>query len=120
MPRLIAAPSDIIAAGNIPKKILEFIGRLNTKTAGVSIALMKSPSGWSEQGQTPEFDEYSLVLEGALKVETKKETIEARAGQCVEVNLGEWVKYSTPGPLGAQYVSVCVPAFSPETVHRDK
>ena len=119
MPRLIAGPAEIMAAGNVPKKIQEFVGKLNTKTRGVSIALMKSPSGWSEPGQTPEFDEYSLVLRGALKVETKKETVEVRVGQCVILDRGEWVKYSTPGPEGAEYISVCVPAFSPETVHRE-
>ena len=120
MAKLIANPSEINAAGNPPKKIQEFVGKLNTQTDGVSIALMQSPSGWSEQGQTPEFDEFSLVLKGMLKVETKTGTLKVFAGQCASVGRGEWVKYSTPGPEGAEYVSVCVPAFSPQTVHRDK
>jgi len=120
MAKLIANPSEINAAGNMVKKIQEFVGKLNTKTDDVSIAIMKSPSGWGEQGQTPEFDEYSLVLKGMLKVETKIGTINVFAGQCVSVSKGEWVKYSTPGTEGAEYISVCVPAFSPQTVHRDK
>ncbi len=119
MPRLISAPSEITADGNMPKKIKEFVGMLNTGTESVSIAFMKSPSGWSEPGQTPEFDEYSLILKGVLKVETKNGNLEAIAGQCVILNKGEWVKYSTPGAEGAEYVSVCVPAFSPDTVHKD-
>ena len=119
MPRLIAGPREINAAGNLPKKIQEFVGKLNTGTQGISIAFMKSPSGWNEPGQTPEFDEYSLVIKGALKVETNKEVLEVHAGQCVILSRGEWVRYSTPGPEGAEYVSVCVPAFAPEIVHKD-
>ena len=119
MTRLIAKPSEIRAAGNVPKIIREFVGKLNSQTDGVSIAVMKSPSGWSEQGQMPEFDEYSLVLKGLLNAETKNGNIEARAGHCIEVKRGEWVRYSTPGPEGAEYVSVCTPAFSPDKVHRD-
>jgi quercetin dioxygenase-like cupin family protein len=119
MARLIPSPTVIEAAGTKPKLIEEFVGNVNTKTGALSIARMKSPAGWEEPGQTPEFDEYTLVLDGALKVETKDETFEVIAGQAIHMKAGEWVRYSSPAPEGAEYVSVCVPAFSPETVHRD-
>jgi mannose-6-phosphate isomerase-like protein (cupin superfamily) len=120
MPLKISSPSIITAAGNKPKKIEEFIGRVNSKTSSVSIARMTSPSGWVEPGQKPEFDEYTVVLKGTLKVQTKKETLEINSGEAVLVNKGEWVRYSTPGPEGAEYIAVCLPAFSPDTVHRDE
>jgi len=119
MPILIEKPSVVAAAGNKPKVIEEYVGRVNSKTDAVSIALMKSPGGWVEPGQCPEFDEYTLVLRGALRVQTKTETLEVKAGAAVIVQRGEWVQYSTPGFEGAEYVSVCLPAFAPETVHRD-
>ncbi len=120
MPTKIKSPTVIKAAGNIPKQIEEFIGRVNTRTGDVSIARMKSPPGWTEPGQTPEFDEYTVVLNGMLRVESEKETMDIHAGETAIVPKGEWVKYSSPGPGGAEYISVCLPAFSPETVHRDK
>jgi len=119
MAKLIAAPTVIQAAGNRPKRIEEFVGRVNSKTDLVSIARMKSPEGWLEPGQTPEFREYTLVLHGVLRVETKAGETFVRAGQAVDVPAGEWVRYSTPEPGGAEYVAVCMPAFSPATVHRD-
>src|SRR5580693_332199 len=119
MPTLIETPTRITSAGNKPKLIDEVVGRVNTKTAAVSIARMKSPSGWVEPGQTPEFDEYTVVLQGALRVTSKEGTIEVAAGQAVITRRGEWVQYSTPGPEGAEYVAICLPAFSPATVHRD-
>ena len=119
MPRHIPTPTTIHAAGNLPKNIEEFIGRVNSGTDTVSIARMKSPSGWIEPGQTPEFDEYTLVLRGSLRVTTKAGVVDVSAGQAVIAPQGEWVQYSTPGAEGAEYVAVCVPAFSPETVHRD-
>ena len=119
MPTLINAPIVIEAPGNKPKLIEEFIGRVNSATAGVSVARMRSPAGWSEPGQAPEFDEYTVVLRGMLRVTTKTETIDVRAGQAVVTHRGEWVQYSTPEPEGAEYIAVCVPAFSPDTVHRD-
>jgi mannose-6-phosphate isomerase-like protein (cupin superfamily) len=120
MARLISAPTKIEAAGNKPKLIEEYIGRVNSDTAAVSIARMQSPSGWVEPGQTPEFDEYTLVLRGTLHVETRTGTLEVHAGQAVIVAGGEWVRYSSPGAEGAEYVAVCLPAFSPATVHRDE
>ena len=120
MARLIDTPSIVECAGNMPKRIEEFVGRVNSDTSDVSIAKMTSPSGWIEPGQTPEFDEYTVVLKGMLKVETKKETIDVQAGQAILAPKGEWVKYSTPGPEGAEYVAICVPAFSIDTVHRDE
>lgn len=117
MARLIESPTIIEAAGNKPKKIEEFVGRVNSGTSAVSIARMTSPPGWIEPGQTPEFDEYTLVLEGTLRVTTRSGTMDVAAGQAVVVQTGEWVQYSTPA--GAQYVAVCVPAFSPDSVHRD-
>lgn len=117
MPTLIANPTRIEAAGNKPKIIDEHIGRVNSATAGVSIAHMTSPAGWTEPGQTPEFDEYTLVLSGALRVESRSGDLEVRAGQAVIAHAGEWIRYSTPE--GADYISVCIPGFSPSTVHRD-
>jgi mannose-6-phosphate isomerase-like protein (cupin superfamily) len=119
MPILIESPSIIEAAGNKPKIIREFIGRINSSTQNISIAKMTSPAGWEEPGQTPEFDEYTLVLKGMLKVETKEKTFTITAGQAIITNAGEWIRYSTPNPGGAEYIAVCLPAFSPETVHRD-
>jgi mannose-6-phosphate isomerase-like protein (cupin superfamily) len=119
MPTLIHTPTRIQAAGTKPKIIEEFVGRVNSHTSAVSIARMKSPSGWLEPGQTPTFDEYTVVLHGMLRVTTKNEVIDITAGQAVITHKGEWVQYSTPGPEGAEYLAVCLPAFSPETVHRD-
>lgn len=120
MARLISAPTKIEAAGNKPKLIEEFVGRVNSDTAALSIARMQSPSGWVEPGQTPEFDEYTVVVRGTLRVETKTGTLDVHAGQAVIVAGGEWVRYSSPGAEGAEYVAVCLPAFSPATVHRDE
>ncbi len=120
MARLIQAPTKIEACGNKPKVIEEFVGLANSATQRTSIARMRSPEGWAEPGQTPEFDEYSVVLAGTLRVETKEETFDVEAGQAVIAPKGEWVRYSTPFESGAEYVAVCVPAFSPETVHRDE
>jgi quercetin dioxygenase-like cupin family protein len=117
MARHIPAPKIIEAAGNKPKRIEEFIGRVNSGTAGVSIARMTSPPGWVEPGQTPEFDEYTLVLGGTLRVTTRDGVLDVRAGEALITHAGEWVQYSTPE--GAEYVAVCLPAFSPESVHRD-
>lgn len=119
MAKLIERPSVVQAAGTKPKLIQEFVGRVNTGTGSVSVARMKSPGGWVEPGQTPEFDEYTVVLAGTLTVETKAGTLQVQAGQAVHAPKGEWVRYSTPGPEGAEYVAVCVPAFSPDTVRRD-
>ena len=118
MARLIPNPTIIQAHGTPPKQIEEYIGAVNTGTAGVSVSRMQSPAGWSEPGQTPEFDEYTVVLAGVLRVETRDGVIEVAAGQAVTTPAGEWVRYGTPsGP--AEYISVCVPAFTPGTVHRD-
>jgi len=119
MARLITKPTTIPAAGDPPKIIEEFIGRVNSQTANISIAKMTSPSGWREPGQTPEFDEYTIVLHGELQVETRDSIHKVVAGQAIIVGAGEWVRYSTPSPEGAQYIAVCLPAFSPATVHRD-
>lgn len=119
MPTLIAQPTRITAAGNKPKLIDEYIGRVNTKTSAASVAHMRSPAGWIEPGQTPEFDEFTIVLRGTLRVEHKGGTLEVRAGQAVVTHVGEWVRYSTPNEGGAEYIAVCLPAFSMETVHRD-
>ena len=119
MAKLISAPSVVEAAGNKPKIIEEFVGRVNSREGALSIARMRSPAGWEEPGQTPEFDEYTVVLRGTLRVKTREETLDVRAGQAVVTRAGEWVQYSTPGEEGAEYVAVCLPAFSPETVHRD-
>lgn len=118
MAKLISAPTIIPAAGEPPKIIEEFFGRVNSRTSDISIAKMTSPSGWREPGQTPEFDEYTVVLRGELVVETRLETYKVSAGQAIVVNAGEWVRYGTPGPDGAEYIAICLPAFSPETVHR--
>jgi mannose-6-phosphate isomerase-like protein (cupin superfamily) len=120
MVRKIQAPTVVAAAGTKPKRIEEFVGRVNTSTEAVSIARMHSPEGWVEPGQRPEFDEYTLVLEGLLRVESEDGAVEVRAGEAVLARAGEWVRYSTPRPGGAKYVAVCLPAFSPETVHRDE
>ena len=119
MPTHIERPAIVTAAGNKPKIIEEYIGRVNSKTEPVSIARMKSPSGWVEPGQTPEFDEYTVVLRGALRVETRSGVVDVRAGEAVMTHAGEWVQYSTPGDDGAEYIAVCLPAFSMDTVHRD-
>jgi len=119
MPTHIKQPSVIEAAGNKPKRIEEFIGRVNSKTAACSVARMTSPGGWVEPGQTPEFDEYTVVLRGSLRVTTRDGVIDVGAGEAVIAHKGEWVQYSTPGDEGAEYVAVCLPAFSMDTVHRD-
>ncbi len=120
MPKLISAPTRIVAAGNKPKIIEEFIGRVNTKDTRLSIAHMRSPSGWVEPGQRPDFDEFTLVLQGKLLVTSQSGTLEVGPGQAVVASAGEWVQYSTPHPNGAEYLAICLPAFSPETVHRDE
>ncbi len=117
MPTLIAKPTRIEAAGNKPKIIDEHIGRVNSATAVVSVAHMTSPPGWVEPGQTPEFDEYTLVLKGTLRISHRDGTLDVQAGQAVIAHSGEWIRYSTPD--GADYIAVCLPAFSPSTVHRD-
>ena len=117
---VIKGPKAIKAAGNKPKVIEEFIGRVNSQTEEVSIARMKSSSGWEEPGQTPEFDEYTVVLKGFLRVKTKSETVDIKAGEAVITHGGQWIQYSTPGAEGAEYIAVCVPAFSPDAVHRDE
>jgi mannose-6-phosphate isomerase-like protein (cupin superfamily) len=119
MPTLIENPTRITAVGNKPKIIDELIGRVNSHTDAVSIAHMRSPSGWIEPGQTPEFDEYTYVLKGVLQVKYKRGVIKVSAGQAIVTRGGEWVQYSTPGADGAEYIAVCLPAFSPGTVHRD-
>lgn len=118
-PTLIATPTRIPAAGNKPKLIDEFIGRVNTGTERMSVARMQSPGGWQEPGQRPEFDEVTIVMEGSLRVEYEGGALDVAAGQVVFVPRGEWVRYSTPGSDGAEYFAICVPAFSPNTVHRD-
>jgi mannose-6-phosphate isomerase-like protein (cupin superfamily) len=119
MARIISTPIVIPAAGKPPKIIEEFIGQVNSGTSAVSIAKMTSPAGWSEPGQTPEFDEYTIVLRGQLQVEVGGDIHRVKAGQAIIVSRGEWVRYSTPGAEGAEYIAVCLPAFSPATVHRD-
>ena len=119
MPTLIATPTRIEAAGNKPKLIDEYVGRVNSGTEAVSVAHMRSPGGWVEPGQTPAFDEYTVVLRGLLRVEHQGGAIDVRAGQAIITRAGEWVRYSTPTDEGAEYVAVCAPAFSPATVHRD-
>lgn len=118
MPHKIDKPTRVEAAGNIPKLIDEYVGRVNTGDENVSIALMQSPEGWEEPGQRPEFDEYTLVIDGKMLVEHEGGSLEVAAGEAVIARAGEWVRYSTPG--GARYVAVCLPAFSPDTVHRDQ
>jgi mannose-6-phosphate isomerase-like protein (cupin superfamily) len=125
MPTLIPQPTRITAAGNKPKLIDEYVGRVNTKTSGASVAHMRSPQGWLEPGQTPEFDEFTIVLKGLLRVEHRSAkgttgSLDVAAGQAVITHAGEWVRYSTPQEGGAEYIAVCLPAFSMETVHRDE
>ena len=119
MPTLIEKPTVVAAAGSKPKRIEEYVGRVNTGDERLSVAVMRSPGGWVEPGQRPAFDEYTVVLRGAVRVEHEGGALEVRAGQAVLTRAGEWVRYSTPGEEGAEYVAVCVPGFSPETVHRD-
>jgi mannose-6-phosphate isomerase-like protein (cupin superfamily) len=120
MPRLISQPAVVEAAGTKPKLIQEFAGRVNSGHAGVSVARMTSPPGWQEPGQRPEFEEITIVLRGMLRVEHADGTLDVRAGQAVVTEPGEWVRYSTPESEGAEYIAVCLPAFSPDTVHRDE
>lgn len=120
MPTLIAQATRIQAAGNKPKLIDEYIGRVNSKTEAVSVAHMRSPQAWQEPGQTPEFDEFTLVLKGTVRVRYKGGEMEVKAGQAVVAHGGEWIQYSTPHEGGAEYIAVCLPAFSMETVHRDE
>lgn len=115
----IKTPAIVEAAGNKPKVIEEFIGRVNSDTSAVSIARMRSPSGWIEPGQTPEFDEYTVVLNGTLRVETNENTTDVHSGEAIVAPGGQWVRYSTPGEQGAEYIAVCLPAFSLGTAHRD-
>ena len=119
-PTLLSAPTRITAAGNKPKVIDEYIGRINSNTSEASVAHMRSPSGWLEPGQTPDFDEFTVVLKGMIRVEYAAGTLDVRAGQAVITHKGQWVRYSTPEEDGAEYIAVCLPAFSMETVHRDK
>jgi mannose-6-phosphate isomerase-like protein (cupin superfamily) len=119
MARLIEKSTTIMAAGNKPKRIEEFIGRVNSKTASVSIARMTSPAGWIEPGQCPAFDEYTVVLKGTLHIKTKSHGYDVTEGQAFIASAHEWIQYSTPGADGAEYIAVCLPAFSPETVNRD-
>jgi mannose-6-phosphate isomerase-like protein (cupin superfamily) len=120
VPELIETPSRVEAAGTKPKLIDEFVGRVNTGEERLSVARMQSPEGWEEPGQRPEFDEYTVVIDGAMRVEHEGGALDVRAGQAILVRAGEWVRYSTPEPGGAHYVAICLPAFSPDTVHRDE
>ena len=120
MPTLIPQPTRIEAAGNKPKIIEEYVGRVNSHTHAVSVAHMRSPEGWEEPGQTPEFDEFTIVLRGTLLVQHKEGTLEVSSGQSIITHAGEWVRYSSPRSGGAEYIAVCLPAFSPDTVHRDR
>ena len=120
MPEIIESPSRVQAAGTKPKLIDEFVGRVNTGEERLSVARMQSPEGWQEPGQRPDFDEYTVVIDGALHVEYEGGQGDVRAGQAILVKAGEWVRYSTPEPGGAHYVAICLPAFSPDTVHRDE
>ena len=119
MPDLIPTPTRIVAAGNKPKAIDEYVGRVNSRSTALSIAHMRSPAGWEEPGQRPEFDEYTLVLKGMLRVSHESGSLDVRAGQVVVARAGEWIRYASPEADGAEYVAVCLPAFSPDTVHRD-
>lgn len=119
MPIHVPRPTRIEAAGNLPKIIEEYVGRVNTKDEAVSIARMRSPKGWVEPGQTPRFDEYTLVFSGMLRVEHRNGSIDVRAGEAIICRAGEWIRYSSPEEGGAEYVAICLPAFSPETVQRD-
>jgi len=118
MPTLIPHPTRIQAAGNKPKLIDEYVGRVNSKTSAASVAHMRSPQGWVEPGQMPEFEEFTIVLKGMLRVEHKDGVLDVHGGQAVIAHPGEWVRYSTPDEGGAEYIAVCLPAFSMETVHR--
>lgn len=120
MPKLIEKPTRIEAAGNKPKLIDEYIGRVNSGDEALSVAHMRSPGGWVEPGQRPEFDEFTLVLGGCLRVEYEGGSLDVLAGQAIHTAAGEWIRYSTPGEEGAEYIAVCLPAFSPSTVHRDE
>jgi mannose-6-phosphate isomerase-like protein (cupin superfamily) len=120
LPTFIAQPTRIEAAGNKPKLIDEYIGRVNSATSAASIAHMRSPGGWQEPGQTPEFEEFTVVLRGTLRVEHRGGSMDVAAGQAVITHRGEWVRYSTPGDQGAEYIAVCLPAFGIDTVHRDE
>jgi mannose-6-phosphate isomerase-like protein (cupin superfamily) len=120
MATLIERPAIVEAAGIPPKRIEEFFGRVNSSTESISVARMASPSGWQEPGQTPEFDEYTVVFKGTLHVRLRNSHFDVEAGQAILVRKGEWVQYSTPCAEGAEYVAICLPAFSPETVHRDE
>jgi len=119
MPTLISHPTRIQAPGSKPKIIEEYVGRVNSQTSGLSVAHMRSPEGWEEPGQTPEFDEYTLVLRGTLRVQHKDGVLDVAAGQAVITHQGEWIRYLSPLAGGAEYIAVCLPAFSPDTVHRD-
>jgi len=119
MPELIPTPTRIVAAGDKPKAIDEYVGRVNSRTTALSIAHMRSPAGWEEPGQRPEFDEYTLVLKGMLRVSHENGSLDVRAGQAVVARAGEWIRYASPEADGAEYVAVCLPAFAPDTVHRD-
>jgi len=119
MPTLIASPTRVEAAGNKPKLIDEYIGRVNSATESLSVAHMRSPGGWVEPGQSPEFDEFTVVLRGTLRVEHREGSLDVKAGQAVIAHSGEWVRYSTPTEEGAEYIAVCLPAFSMDTVNRD-
>ncbi|HUE04548.1 MAG TPA: hypothetical protein VMR62_33665 [Bryobacteraceae bacterium] len=119
MPDLIEKPTIIASAGNLPKRIAEYVGRVNSATESVSIARMESPAGWIEPAQTPLFDEYTVVLRGMLRVETRAGVVDVKAGQVIVAHQGEWVRYSTPEDGGAEYIAVCLPAFSPALVHRE-
>jgi ethanolamine utilization protein EutQ len=120
MPTLIPSPTRIQSAGNKPKLIDEYIGHVNSKTSAASVAHMRSPQGWTEPGQKPDFDEFTVVLKGTLRVEHKDGSLDVAAGQAVIAHAGEWIRYSTPHQDGAEYIAVCVPAFSMETVNRDE
>jgi ethanolamine utilization protein EutQ (cupin superfamily) len=120
MPTLIAQPARIQAAGNKPKLIDEYIGRVNSQTSAISVAHMRSPQGWEEPGQTPEFDEFTIVIKGMVRVQHTDGTMDVNAGQAVIAHRGEWIKYSTPLDGGAEYIAVCLPAFSMDAVHRDR
>ena len=120
MPTFIAKPTRVEAAGNKPKLSDEYVGRVNSATSATSVAHMRSPGGWQEPGQTPEFDEFTVILRGTLRVEHRAGSMDVHAGQAVIAHRGEWVRYSTPEPEGAEYIAVCLPAFAMETVHRDE
>ena len=120
MPTFIAKPTRVEAAGNKPKLIDEYVGRVNSATSATSVAHMRSPGGWQEPGQTPEFDEFTVILRGTLRVEHRAGSMDVHAGQAIIAHRGEWVRYSTPEQEGAEYIAVCLPAFAMETVHRDE